>query len=179
MDSYHAVAQIEISAERKSANDFPICDGKPCTLYIGKNDYEVVETVANLFAEDLERVTGKKPAVKKVSGRVTGKKEVMILRTVGHSTIIDAHVKCGKLDVSPIANGWEQYVVTVVDNSFSGVERALVVAGCDRRGTTCGTLALSEAMGVSPFYWWADVPVIKKKKNCICTLSTMPQNRRR
>lgn len=171
LGSYHAVAQIEISSERKSATDFPICDGKPCTLYIDKNDYEVVETVANLFAEDLERVTGKKPAVKMVSGNVAGKREVMILGAVGQSTLIDALVKSGKLDVSPIANGWEQYVVTVVDNPFRGVERALVVAGCDRRGTVYGTLALSEAMGVSPFYWWADVPVIEKKKLYLHTLN--------
>ena len=31
--------------------------------------------------------------------------------------------------------------------------------GSDRRGTAYGLLQLSEKIGVSPWYWWADVPV--------------------
>ena len=37
------------------------------------------------------------------------------------------------------------------------MEQALVLAGSDRRGTAFAALSLSEAIGVSPWYWWADV----------------------
>lgn len=35
----------------------------------------------------------------------------------------------------------------------------MVVAGSDYRGAAYGILSISERMGVSPWYWWADVPV--------------------
>ncbi|EEB95855.1 hypothetical protein MPER_05111, partial [Moniliophthora perniciosa FA553] len=37
--------------------------------------------------------------------------------------------------------------------------RALVIVGSDKRGTIFGTYTLSEQLGVSPWYWWADVPI--------------------
>ena len=37
--------------------------------------------------------------------------------------------------------------------------RALVIAGSDRRGAVFGIYDLSEQIGVSPWHWWADVPV--------------------
>lgn len=40
--------------------------------------------------------------------------------------------------------------------------RFLVIAGSDRRGTAYGVFELSRQMGVSPWYWWADVPVKKQ-----------------
>ena len=43
-----------------------------------------------------------------------------------------------------------------------GVERALVIAGADRRGTIFGIYEVSEQIGVSPWYWWADVPVVHR-----------------
>jgi hypothetical protein len=53
----------------------------------------------------------------------------------------------------------------VVKDPLPGVEQALVIAGSDRRGTIFGIYQLSEMLGVSPWYWWADVPV--KKQNFI------------
>ena len=54
-------------------------------------------------------------------------------------------------------------MIDLIDNPFPGIKKALVVAGSDRRGTAYGLLSISEAIGVSPWYWWADVPVVKKK----------------
>lgn len=39
----------------------------------------------------------------------------------------------------------------------------MIVAGSDRRGASYGLFSLSEMAGVSPWYWWADVPVKKHK----------------
>src|SRR5690606_25847073 len=44
------------------------------------------------------------------------------------------------------------------------VKQALVIAGSNRRGTSYGIFDLAEQIGVSPWYWWADVPVAKKDK---------------
>src|SRR6201999_2493043 len=51
------------------------------------------------------------------------------------------------------------YAWQVVDHPAPGVARALVIAGADRRGTIFGIYDLSGAIGVSPWRWWADVPV--------------------
>jgi hypothetical protein len=73
--------------------------------------------------------------------------------------LIDALVSNHKLDVSGIAGKWESAVTTVVEHPMKGVRRALVIAGADKRGTIYGIYDLSEQIGVSPWYWWADVRV--------------------
>ncbi len=64
-----------------------------------------------------------------------------------------------KLDVSGVTGVWEAFVQQVVDHPMPGVDRALVIAGSDRRGTVFGIYTLSSEIGVSPWTWWADVPV--------------------
>ena len=162
-------SQIRFSDRAKTSLDFPLsANGKACSVYIDAADHEVVSKVANLFVEDIERVTGIKGNVytaKSIKG-----KEVVVIGTLGHNNFIDNLVKQGKLDVSAIRNGWEQYIIKVLGNPYKGVDRALVIVGCDRRGTAYGTFALSEAMGVSPLYWWSDVPVEKQSALYLQTL---------
>lgn len=40
----------------------------------------------------------------------------------------------------------------------------LIIAGSDRRGTIYGIYDLCQALGVSPWYFWADVPVKAKQE---------------
>ena len=54
---------------------------------------------------------------------------------------------------------WESFLIQVVPNPMPGVDERLVIAGSDKRGTIYGIYELSEQIGVSPWYWWADVPV--------------------
>src|SRR5262249_36951671 len=75
------------------------------------------------------------------------------------SRLIDDLVSRHKLDVGDVRGKWESFVIDVVDKPFDGVDRALVIAGSDKRGTIYGLYDLSTQMGVSPWYWWADVPV--------------------
>jgi hypothetical protein len=44
-----------------------------------------------------------------------------------------------------------------VEQPLPGVARALVIAGSDKRGTIYGIYEVSQQIGVSPWYWWADV----------------------
>ena len=123
-------------------------------------DYAVVRRSAEMLASDIEKVTGFKPTVG--TGMPEGK--VLLLGTLGHHALIDRLVSDGKIDVAAIEGGWEQFVVRRVENPFSGVAQALVIAGSDRRGTVYGAMTISEQMGVSPWTWWADVPVKEHAK---------------
>ncbi|CAJ2500490.1 Uu.00g033430.m01.CDS01 [Anthostomella pinea] len=89
---------------------------------------------------------------------------VIIAGTLGHSKVIDDLVSAGKLDVSEIDGKWESFVTKVVGAPIPGCSKAVVIAGSDTRGAIFGLYDISEQIGVSPWYWWADVP-IKQNKN--------------
>jgi hypothetical protein len=82
----------------------------------------------------------------------------IIAGTIGNSSLIDALIKSGKIDVSAIQGTWEAYTSTIVSNPMEGVHEALVIAGSNRRGTVYGLYDISEQIGVSPWYFWADSP---------------------
>ncbi|KAK7935948.1 hypothetical protein PG985_001443 [Apiospora marii] len=89
----------------------------------------------------------------------SAKDTVLIVGTIGHSKVIDDLVSSGKLDVSGIQGKWESFVSKLVENPIPGCPQAVVVAGSDPRGAIFGAYDISEQIGVSPWYWWADVPV--------------------
>jgi len=124
---------------------------------IDAEDYPVVQLAANFFAEDVQRVCGSRPVV---TNAISDQAELIIAGTLGHSKIIDDLVAHGKLkDVDKIRGQWEATLLQVVKQPISGVGCALVIVGSDRRGTAYGLMRISEQIGVSPWYWWADVPV--------------------
>ncbi|KAJ3546972.1 hypothetical protein NM208_g1746 [Fusarium decemcellulare] len=87
---------------------------------------------------------------------------VIIAGTIGHSKVIDQLIKQRLIDVSDIKGEWEAFVSQVVKDPIDGTAQALVIAGSDPRGTIYGIYDVSEQIGVSPWYWWADVPVRKQ-----------------
>lgn len=156
-------SQIVISENRIQSTSFPVYTSQSKTaILIDSSDYESVKKCATLFAEDIGRVTGVDGLVFSSSKSIQGYSLVLV-GTIGKSRYIDSLVKEGKLDVSSVDGKWESFIIKVVKNPMKGVENALVIAGSDRRGTSYGLFTVSEAMGVSPLYWWADVPVRKKK----------------
>ena len=150
-----------IVKETNGEQSFPLVSLKDkASISYDENDFEVVKEVARLFAQDIYNVTGKKITL---SGKMETAAYTIIIGTIGRNYYINRLISEGKLDVSPICNGWEQYIIQTLDNPDKKTKKALVIAGCDRRGTAYGTFALSEAIGVDPLYWWADVPVKQKK----------------
>ena len=77
--------------------------------------------------------------------------------------MIDALLVAQKFSELPIRGKWESYISKVVGNPFPGIDRALVIAGRDMRGTIYGLYDVSEQIGVSPWWWFADVPVKKSE----------------
>lgn len=122
------------------------------------SDAAVVKRAAELFAADVEAVTGRYPRVTSAAGE-TG--PAVIVGTVGGSALIRRLSEAGKIDTTPLEGAWERYLIQTVANPLPGIRKALVIAGSDRRGAAYGLFTLSELIGVSPWYWWADVPVKK------------------
>ncbi|KAF5658562.1 hypothetical protein FHETE_9798 [Fusarium heterosporum] len=87
---------------------------------------------------------------------------VIIAGTIGHSQLIDKLIKDGVIDVSEIEGEWESFTSQLVQDPINGTAQALVIAGSDPRGTIYGIYDVSEQIGVSPWYWWADVPIRKR-----------------
>jgi len=124
-------------------------------LYADSGEHPaVLRAMADLQA-DIERVSARRPALGK--GTPSGA-DVVIIGTLGKNAVIDRLVRSGALDVAAIKGKWEAWQVQVLVRPLPGVERALVIAGSDRRGTLYGIYELSEQIGVSPWHWWADVP---------------------
>ena len=119
------------------------------------DDWQVAQIAARDLAADVERVTGRKPAVKQATEGLT--ENAVLVGTLGKSPVIDRLVKDGRLDVKDVQGQWESFVIATVADPLPGVRRGLVIAGSDRRGTAYGVYELSKRIGVSPWYWWADV----------------------
>ncbi|TVY84194.1 hypothetical protein LSUE1_G001541 [Lachnellula suecica] len=88
---------------------------------------------------------------------------VIIAGTLSKSPLIRSLVEAGKIDVRPIMGRWESFISEVITNPLPGVDKALVIVGSDMRGTVYGLYDVSEQIGVSPWWWWADVPVRKRE----------------
>ncbi len=153
-------AQVELG--KKTKNTFPLVEeGSTAKIFVDENDYESVKKTANLFAQDLELVTGAKSelSLDKPSG-----KNVVVIASLGKNKFVDELISKKIIDVSKIKGGWERFLIKTINNPTKDISKLLLVLGSDRRGASYGTFAISEACGVSPLYWWADVPVKKSKE---------------
>ncbi len=146
-----------ISAEN-TKGCFPLSrSGQPAPLWVSSEDFSGVTRVARLFRADIGRVTGIEPELS--IDQIPSAKEIVLIGTLGRSPLIDQLVEQKKLDVAGIAGKWETSLIQVIEQPLPGVDRALIVAGSDKRGTLFGMFDISASIGVSPWYWWADVPV--------------------
>ncbi len=132
--------------------------GIAAPLWLDENDHRGVLRAARDLQADIERVSGVRPVLSTSSTPPRGN-VLVIAGTVGRSRVIDDLVARQKLDVRAIAGKWESFLVEVVEQPAPGIGRAIVIAGSDQRGTIYGLYELSCQIGVSPWYWWADVPV--------------------
>ena len=144
-----------------SSNNLVLVDRKQSVeLIIDSNEFPGVIRAAKNLQIDIEKVTGKKPALNNLID--DNNKQIVLIGTLGKNPLIDQLIAHKKIDVDSIRNQWDAYQIQVVEQPFPQIERALVIIGANKRGTMYGIYSLSEQIGVSPWYWWADVPIAKK-----------------
>lgn len=127
------------------------------TLFVDAQDHAGVIRAAKDLQADIARVTNRTPELQ--TERLGLGANAVLIGTIGKSEIIDSLIREGQIDVSKIVGKWESFLIQVVPEPVPGVAQGLVIAGSDKRGTIFGIYDLSEQIGVSPWYWWADVPV--------------------
>jgi hypothetical protein len=135
--------------------------GKSTTLCISSEDSPGVLRALNDLKTDIGKVTNIEPKI--AINKIPHQKEIVIAGTLGKSPVIDQLVKNKKIDINNIKGEWETFLIQVVDKPMSGVDKALVIVGSDKRGTIYGIYDVSEQIGVSPWYWWSDAPVNHKE----------------
>ena len=115
------------------------------TIGYGDNEPKAVQIAAASLQQDFSRVMGFTPA--------KAESPTILIGTVGSNKQIDQWVKSGRL--ADLKGKREKFILTTIDGQ-------VVIAGSDRRGTVFGIYELSRQMGVSPWYWWMDVPVTRR-----------------
>src|SRR5690242_2391655 len=133
---FGAVNLVEgVAQSPGSAETFPLVAGGVAALIVAPADApEVVKIAACDLASDIDAVTGVKPDVLTVAPT-------------------DANRPRIELVFSPdLAGRWEAF-------RLSAKPGILTIAGSDRRGLAYGIYEISKRIGVSPWHWWADVPV--------------------
>ncbi len=123
-------------------------DVEKTTIVVGKEEDKAIFHAARNLSEDFRRVTGKQMNVASVAGGSA----TITIGTIG-SPLIQKYVKAGLIEAKSLKGKWEKYVIACTPDGN------MVIAGSDRRGCIYGIYELSRQMGVSPWYWWADVPV--------------------
>ncbi|WP_407430506.1 glycosyl hydrolase 115 family protein [Arcticibacter sp.] len=140
---------------KDQGNYFPLTEaGVPIPIVVDDLDFKGVHHAVDNLREDFKRVTGNVP-------QQTAGKYKIIIGTMGKSAIVDRLIKEGKVARKDLAGKNEKFIIEVVKNPTPDTEAALLIIGSDKRGTIYGTYELSTQMGVSPWYYWADVPVKK------------------
>ena len=149
-----AIGQTQYVVGRQSAGAFPMVQAKTAAaIYVDSADWPGVVRAAGDLQADIERVTGIQPAI--VHDGASLGAHAIVIGTIGKSALVDRWIREKKVDVTGVAGKWEAFAIQATAS-------ALVIAGSDKRGSIYGIYDVSEQIGVSPWYFWADVPVVHK-----------------
>lgn len=154
-------APVSVCATGSPSSLALIRKGHPAAVFVDAAANPAVRHAAEGLRGDLGRVSGGEAT--RVSDLSKADGPVVIVGVLGASPVIDGLVHSGKLKAPGLAGQWEGFRQVVVDRPAPNIPRALVIVGSDRRGAVYGVYDLSERIGVSPWTWWADVPVVRKR----------------
>jgi len=159
----YAINPEKYVVNQASNENFPLVSkGTTASILVDDEDYSGVLKVTGHLENDIFQVSDLHPKrIKKIS---EVEDFVVIIGTLGKSKIIDQLAKEGKIDARELQGKWEKFTTQIVENPFKGIKKALIIAGSDKRGTIYGIYDLSNQIGISPWYYWADVPVKKQSE---------------
>ena len=156
-------AQSIIITEKNGPAVFPIVSGSgPTSIYVDKNDHWLMHRAAELISQDLEMLTGQKTTI--ITTLPKSSDHLIIIGSLDSSETIKQLAAVKKIQINGLTGQWEKFLIQTVKDPVRGIRNALIISGSDKRGTAYAVFELSKQMGVSPWYWWADVPVKKKKE---------------
>jgi hypothetical protein len=153
---------LSLDRPTKSA-DFPIvANGHATAIYIAPQNPDTVRVAAAAFANDVAQVTGAKPRIlTSLKGPLPP--NLIVVGVLGKTPEFDKLRAAHRLITTAVDNQWEAAETVTILNPppaiLHGVRNALIIAAADRRGAAYALFALSRQMGVSPWTWWADVPI--------------------
>ena len=140
-----------ITEARTAPGRFPLIEnGVPAAVVTDPADPKGILYAATNLRADFGRVCGSVAPTVGARAILAGSLDSPMIRDLAGRGIID---------ISPLKGQYESYLIATVGNAVPGYEDALVVAGADMRGTIYGIYEISEQIGVSPWYYWADVAV--------------------
>ena len=156
-----AIGQARYILDKTAPGAFPMVQSKTAAaIYVDSADWPGVARAAADLQADIARVTGVTAGMVHDAGSLGP--NVIVVGTIGRSALIDRLIREKKIDVTGVAGKWEAFAIQVVAKPLPGVNSALVIAGSDKRGAIYGIYDVSEQIGVSPWYYWADVLVVHK-----------------
>lgn len=122
------------------------------TVLVDRDDFVGVHHAGRALAEDFGHVTGGSPSPFEAVGQTitTALRSAIIIGSID-SCLIRRLATAGKIQTSHLQGKWETFLTVVVDYPLEGCEKALVIAGSDKRGAIFGAYTLSSQIGVSPY----------------------------
>ncbi len=145
--------------------DFSLMNGTDAApIFISESEAPQVMRAVGDFVNDLARVTGMEPRLKTGQAFTNASDSsggIIVIGQIGQGGFVDAMIAKGMLNVDSVRGKWEGYLIQEVDTGESGFGKVLAIAGSDMRGTIFGIYEVSRRIGVSPWHWWADVPVVQ------------------
>ncbi len=129
-------------------------------VLISASDYSGINNVAKLFQNDILQVSGSNPDL--FIDSLPKTEQIILIGTIQKNPYIKQLADEGKINTKDIIGKWETSLIEVIENPFPNIKKALVITGSDKRGVIYGMFDISRKIGVSPWYWWADVPVKKQ-----------------
>lgn len=155
-----AVTEPGAISERAVSGGFALFEpGEVTTILVDPaEDPGILRAVRNLQA-DLEARGPSRPEIRTGLPKETG--PLIVVGSLDKSRWLSEFTADGAVSTEGLAGEWEAFSQEVVETPFEGIDRALVIAGADKRGTIFGVYDLLDRAGVSPWAWWADVPIEK------------------
>ncbi len=151
------LCSLVLKLNAKPQGSFLIASPKiAATLVLDKKECRLVHTAAHIFTDDVARITGKQLQIVPESNNNYQIK----VGTLGVNNDFDQECKKSGIDTDNLKSKWEAFSIKVVSDSKNCT---LIIAGSSPRGTAYGLMQLSQMIGVSPWYWWADVRPEKKQ----------------